>query len=205
MKRRGLLFILCGPSGVGKTTLAHHLLERHRDLTFSVSYTTREAREGEIEGRDYHFVDLPTFEKMRAEGEFAESAKVHGNYYGTAVATIEAAWDEGRHVIFDIDYQGAQQLQKRFDEETVSVLVTPPSLDTLQDRLRRRGKDADDVIERRLEAARHELAQWPMYDFVIENDSLQHACELVDAIYCASLARTFLHAQRLAAEFGQSS
>lgn len=204
MRRRGLLFILCGPSGVGKTTLAHHLLEHHHDLTFSVSYTTRAPRPGEEEGVAYHFIDVPTFEKMRAAEKFAESAKVHGNYYGTAVSTIERAWEEGKHVIFDIDYQGAQQLQKRFPTETVSVLITPPNLDVLEARLILRATDSVAVVQRRLEAARHELAQWPMYDYVIENDSLEHAGEQVDAIYSASLCRTFLHAERLTSEFGES-
>ena len=202
MTRRGLLFILCGPSGVGKTTLAHHLLEHHPTLTFSVSYTTRAARPTEVDGADYHFVDLAAFEQMRVENQFAEYANVHGNFYGTAVRTIEQAWEAGHDVIFDIDYQGAAQLQQRFDEETVSVLVTPPSLQALDERLRRRNTDDETVIARRLANAQHELAQWRLYDFVIENDALEHACQQADAIYTASRCRTFLHERRLESEFG---
>ena len=133
---QGVLFIVCGPSGVGKTSLGAELREHHPDLVLSVSYTTRDPRPGEVDGDDYHFVDAQTFERMRTEGAFAEWAEVHGNYYGTARDQIERAWAQGQDVFFDIDYQGARQLQEAYPEQTVRVMVLPPDMDTLERRLR---------------------------------------------------------------------
>lgn len=197
MSDRGLLFILCGPSGVGKTTLAHHLLEHHPELGFSVSYTTRAARAGEEDGVDYHFISNAQFDYMVEANEFAEWAKVHGNRYGTAAATITDAWAQDRNVIFDIDFQGAMQLQETFPDDTVSVLVTPPSMDELERRLRGRETDTEPVIQRRLEAAREELDQWRVFDFLVENAELERAKEIVEAIYVASTHRQYLQSNKV--------
>ncbi len=206
MSDRGLLYILCGPSGVGKTTLAHHLLELHPELGFSVSYTTRAPRPGEEDGVDYHFVSDAEFDEMIDAREFAEWAEVHGNRYGTASTTITEAWKNDRNVIFDIDFQGARQLQSAFPEETVSVLITPPSFAELERRLRGRETDSEAVIQRRLEAARQELEQWSLYDYLVENAALDLARRVVDAIYLAATHRQYLRAEnviRLLAEQGQ--
>ncbi len=144
---------------MGKTTLAHHLLEIDATLEFSVSFTTRRPREGEVDGVDYHFISVEEFERMRDAGEFAEWAGVHGNFYGTSVATIEEAWGRGHSVIFDIDYQGAMQLRERFGSCATVVLVLPPSMEQLEQRLRARRTDSDAVIARRLQAASDEIAE----------------------------------------------
>jgi guanylate kinase len=183
--KKGVLFIVCGPSGVGKTSLSRQLLEARPQLTLSVSYTTRAPREGEEDGVDYHFVDEETFVEMRDREQFAEWAKVHGNYYGTPVSAILDAWKGDKDVLFDIDYQGAKQLEERFPEEARGVLVIPPSMKILEDRLRGRATDAEDVITRRLDAARHELAQFELYDYILENDDFDQALAHLTAIYDA--------------------
>lgn len=182
-----LLFILCGPSGAGKTTLAHHLLRRYPDqLTFSVSYTTRAPRSGEVDGVDYHFRRVDEFERMRQAGAFAEWASVHGNFYGTAVATIEEAWAAGKNVIFDIDYQGALQLRERFGTRAVVVLVCPPSMELLAERLRGRGTDDEAVVERRLRAAREEIEALERFaDFRLENAELSTSIARIEEIYAS--------------------
>lgn len=182
MAEQGVLLIVCGPSGVGKTSLCRDLLEARPRLTPSVSYTTRARRGDEVDGQAYHFVDVPTFEAMIEREEFAEWAKVHGNYYGTSAKVIEAAWAEGRDVLFDIDYQGAQQLKARYPHAT-TVLVAPPDMKTLEGRLRGRGTDAEEVIERRLKAARHELNQHELFEFLLENRDFDAALGALSAIY----------------------
>jgi guanylate kinase len=197
--KKGVLFIVCGPSGVGKTSLSRQLLEARPQLTLSVSYTTRAAREGEKDGADYHFVDPDTFKDMRDREQFAEWAKVHGNFYGTPVSGIQAAWEDGKDVLFDIDYQGARQLEERFSEEARGVLVIPPSMAVLEQRLRGRATDAEDVIERRLEGARHELEQFELYDYILENDDFGTALEQLMAIYDASRCLMPLNRERMKA------
>ncbi len=182
---KGVLLIVCGPSGVGKTSLCDALLERQERLTLSVSYTTRPRRGEEVDGVSYHFVGRDHFEKMRQDRAFAEWAEVHGNYYGTPTAVIEAAWERGQDLLFDIDYQGARQLKERYPDAT-AVLVAPPDLKTLEARLRGRGTDSDEVIEGRLAAARHELEQYPLFDFVVENGEFEEAAQVLTAIYVAS-------------------
>lgn len=184
--RDGLLFIVCGPSGVGKTTLCAHLLDTHPTLALSVSYTTRPPRGNEQHGAAYHFVDVDTFERMKGQNAFAEWARVHGNFYGTSVEVIEAEWRQGKDVLFDIDYQGAVQLKERFGKRAVSTLIVPPSMSTLEARLRGRKTDDESVVQRRLDAARHELEQYPSFDYLIVNDDLNTAKAALDAIYHAA-------------------
>lgn len=188
----GLLFIVCGPSGVGKTSLGRALRARHPNLVLSVSATTRPIRDGEIDGRDYHFLSVPEFVSLRDQGAFAEWAEVHGNYYGTLRSAIDDAWRAGHDVLFDIDYQGAIQLQAAYAVETVSVLVTPPSMAQLKQRLTSRGTDSPQVIQGRLDAARHELEQYAVYDYILPNDDFDVALDDLEGIYLASLRRTVL-------------
>lgn len=182
---KGVLLIVCGPSGVGKTSLCDALLEAHPRLTMSVSYTTRERRGDEVDKIAYHFIDDAEFEQMRENGRFAEWAEVHGNCYGTSTEVIEQGWRDGRDLIFDIDYQGARQLKQRFPNAT-AVLITPPDFETLENRLRSRGTDSDEDIAVRLAAARYELAQYPLFDYVVENERFDRAVEVLNSIYIAS-------------------
>src|SRR5512143_1767875 len=183
---RGLLIVVSSPSGAGKTTLCRRLMEDYPDIVFSVSYTTRPRRRGEEDGVDYHFVDEPTFKKMVHNDEFAEWAVVFDHHYGTTVEAVKQALEGGRHVLFDIDYQGGRQIKAKFENEAVLVFVLPPSLDELERRLRKRATDAPDVIERRLKKAREELKQYGLYQFLIVNDDLPRAYDRLRAIYLAA-------------------
>ncbi len=202
---KGVLFLCCGPSGVGKTSLGRALREGHPQLVLSVSYTTRGARPGERDGVDYHFVDEATFLDMRDSGAFAEWAHVHGNYYATPKSEIEQAWARGQDVFFDIDYQGAVQLQQAYPTECVSVLVIPPGLDVLERRLRDRSTDSDEVIARRLQAARHELEQYGVFEFIICNDVFDEALGQMIEVYRASRQRTYMWQERLEQMFASAA
>jgi guanylate kinase len=180
---RGSLVIVSSPSGAGKTTLTRRLLNEFPTTDFSVSYTTRQQRPGEVEGRDYHFVDTPYFERMLAHNELAESFMVHGNRYGTARAPIDAAIARGRDMIFDVDYQGARALASQWPDDSLRIFILPPDLATLESRLRTRATDAPDVIARRLAKAIEELRQWNAYDHLVINRDLEPAYELMRAIY----------------------
>ena len=180
------MIVVSSPSGAGKTTLCRRLMEDYPEMMFSVSYTTRPKRRGEEEGTDYHFVDDATFEKMVERGEFAEWAEVFNRRYGTTVEAVKQALEGGRHVLFDIDYQGGRQLKAKFEKEAVMVFVLPPSIDELEARLRKRNTDAPDVIERRLAKAKDELKQYGLYQYLIVNDDLPWAYERLRAIYLAS-------------------
>jgi guanylate kinase len=194
---RGTLMIVSSPSGAGKTTLTRRLLEAHagppRELAFSVSYTTRPQRPGEVEGRDYHFVSPAEFERMITRGEFAEHAFVHGNRYGTAQAPVEAALTEGKDVIFDVDWQGGAALAARWPDDSLKVFILPPDLDVLARRLRTRATDAPEVIERRLRKAIEELGHFEEYQHLIVNDELDRAYAVLRAVYltrrCGSVDR----------------
>lgn len=180
-ERRGILFILSAPSGAGKTTLSRHILERTPNLKLSISYTTRTPRPGEIEGRDYHFIEESRFVQLRADGAFAEWAEVHGLLYGTAREPLDTALAQGKDFLLDIDVQGAHQLRTAYPE-AVSVFVLPPSWDELENRLRSRGTDHKEVIARRLQRAREETQELGNYDYVIVNDHLERATSLLSAI-----------------------
>ena len=176
--------IVSSPSGAGKTTLTRRLLEEFGpQLEFSVSYTTRPQRTGEVDGRDYHFVTADEFEAMAQRGEFAEHAFVHGNRYGTAQAPIEAALAAGRDVIFDVDWQGGAALSTRWPDDSLKIFILPPDLATLEARLRTRATDAPEVIERRLRKAIDELGHYGEYQYLIINDELERAYPVLRAIY----------------------
>jgi guanylate kinase len=185
--KRGTLMIVSSPSGAGKTTLTRRLLAEFagppRQLAFSVSYTTRPQRPGEVEGRDYHFVTPEQFEDMARRGEFAEHAIVFGNRYGTAQAPVEAALREGTDVIFDVDWQGGAALAARWPADALKVFILPPDLHSLAARLHTRATDAPDVIERRLRKAIEELNHFDEYQHLIVNDDLDRAYAVLRAIY----------------------
>jgi guanylate kinase len=186
-KQKGLLLVVSSPSGAGKTTLCRRLINEFPDIVFSVSYTTRPKRRGEEDGVDYCFVDDATFTRMVDNNEFAEWAEVHQHRYGTTVAAVSQALDGGRHVLFDIDYQGGRQIKAKFEKEAVLVFVLPPSLEVLEERLRKRATDAPDVIERRLRKAHDELKQYGLYQYLVVNDELGHAYDKLRSIYLAAL------------------
>jgi guanylate kinase len=180
---RGVLVIVSSPSGAGKTTLTRRLLEEFPDLIFSVSYTTRPIRPGEVDSRDYYFVTTDAFQKMVEAGEFAEHAYVHSNRYGTAQAPVEAALAAGRDVIFDVDWQGGAALSSRWPEDSLRIFILPPDLETLEQRLRRRATDDPKIIERRLAKAIEELEHFDEYDHLIVNDDIERAYAVLRALY----------------------
>ena len=172
LARRGLMLILSSPSGAGKSTLARLLLEQNPDIYLSVSVTTRERRPSEVEGVHYHFHSRERFERMRDAGDLLEHAEVHGNLYGTPREPVENALAAGRDVLFDIDYQGAEQLYSKMREDIVGVFILPPSAAELKMRLERRAEDASGVIEKRLKNARTEIGHWEDYNYVLVNEDL---------------------------------
>ena len=195
----GTLFIVSSPSGGGKTSLVKALLEAEPDVRLSVSYTTRPARPGEVDGRDYHFVALPVFERMLEAGEFLESAVIYGNRYGTSQKWIERERAEGRDVLLEIDWQGAQQV-RRLMRQVVSIFILPPSPEVLESRLRGRGQDSEEVVARRLAAAREEIAHVSEYEYVIINDDFNRAAQDLRSIIraeCLKLARQLARNQKL--------
>lgn len=175
------LFVIAAPSGAGKTTLVKLLLERNSGLEFSVSYTTREKRNTEVEGRDYFFVDEQHFLQLREQGELLESAEVFGNYYGTGRSQVQQHLDKGKHVILEIDWQGARQVRESMPE-AISIFILPPGHPELERRLRDRRTDSDEVIARRLDEARGDMTHWDEFDFVIVNDDLDTAVAELEAI-----------------------
>jgi guanylate kinase len=183
--RRGILMVISSPSGAGKTTLTRRLAEVHK-LVFSVSYTTRAPRPGEVPGTDYHFVTNETFSQMVEGQQFAEHAVVHGNRYGTAISTVNKAIEQGIDCLFDVDYQGGQQIRQQWPKDSVLVFILPPSLDELERRLRSRATDSPEVIARRLVAAQKELAHYEEYDYLVVNDDLEKAYAELASIYVAA-------------------
>jgi len=183
----GLLFIVAAPSGAGKSSLVNAVVADDPDLALSVSYTTRAPRAGEVNGREYHFVDRATFQRMLEAGEFLESAEVHGNFYGTSQKRIADARARGHDVVLEIDWQGAQQVRRLFPD-VVSVFILPPSGAELERRLRARGQDSEDTIRRRLAAAREEISHAAEFDFVIINNDFEQARkDLVAVVRAARL------------------
>lgn len=178
---RGRLYVVSAPSGAGKTSLLRALIERRDSLVFSVSWTTRVPRAGEIDGRDYHFVNAGRFAAMRAAGEFLESAAVFGHGYGTGAADVARLRDAGRDVVLEIDWQGARAVRERVPE-TVSIFILPPSREVLRVRLSGRATDSEEVIEQRMDAATNEMSHWDEYDYVIVNDDFARALADLEAI-----------------------
>jgi guanylate kinase len=183
--RRGVMLVLSSPSGAGKTTLSRRLLEMDPALELSVSVTTRRKREGEVEGRDYHFIDRARFDSLVRTGELLEWAEVFDHCYGTPRTPVEAALAAGRDVLFDIDWQGTQQLREKARSDLVSVFVLPPSVPELERRLKARAQDADDVIHSRMAKAADEMSHWAEYDYVVINRDLERAFRDVCAILAA--------------------
>lgn len=189
IERNGILLVLSSPSGAGKSTLARRLLANDGAFELSISATTRAPRPGESDGKDYFFVSDEAFEALAADGELLEHAVVFGNRYGTPRAPVEAAMAAGRDVLFDVDWQGAQQLRdSALGRSVVAIFILPPSISELEERLKNRAEDSPDVIDRRMAKARSEISHWAEYDYVLINDDLSR---------CYSQIRTIVDAERL--------
>ena len=182
IERRGLLLVLSSPSGAGKSTIANALLESEDDLTMSISATTRQPRPGEVDGEHYYFLTPERFQEMVAGGEFLEHATVFGNSYGTPTAPVEAALEEGRDVLFDVDWQGAQEIQQYAHDDLVSVFVLPPSVEELERRLLGRAQDSEEVVRGRMAKATAEMSHWDAYQYVIVNLEIDESVANVKAI-----------------------
>ncbi len=183
--RRGLMLVLSSPSGAGKTTLSRMLLKADRNVELSVSVTTRPQRRSEVDGRDYHFIDLHRFEAMVKSGKLLEWAEVFGHCYGTPRRPVEKALQAGRDVLFDLDWQGTQQLSEKARDDLVSVFILPPTVKELEHRLKRRAQDSRDIIGSRMAKAADEMCHWPEYDYVIVNRDKDEAFAEVKAILAA--------------------
>lgn len=188
LHRRGLMFIMSSPSGAGKTTISRMLLAADPAIRLSVSATTRPMRPGEVDGKDYHFVTQAEFDRMVEAEEFLEWAHVFGNSYGTPKAQVKAGLREGQDFLFDIDWQGTQQLYQKLERDVVRVFLLPPSIDELRRRLTGRGTDSAEVIAARMERARAEISHWDGYDYVIVNDDIDQ---------CFAKVREILDAERM--------
>ena len=190
MDRTGLLIILSSPSGAGKSTLARRLIEWDPTLSFSVSATTRNPRPGEVDGQHYHFIGRPAFADMVQSGDMLEHAEVFGNLYGTPRQPVEATMQTGRDTIFDVDWQGGQQIRASvLGPHVVSIFILPPSLAELERRLTARGQDAPEVIASRMEKSRDEISHWAEYDYVLVNDDLEASFQRLIAILTAERLR----------------
>jgi guanylate kinase len=183
--RRGLMLVLSSPSGAGKTTLSRRLLEVDPSVALSISFTTRTKRLGEIDGRDYHFIDKPRFNQMVKNGDLLEWAEVFGNLYGTPRNPVETALAAGNDILFDIDWQGTQQLREKVRGDMASIFVLPPSIAELERRLRQRAQDDEPVIKTRMAKAADELSHWAEYDYVVINDEIERAFTDVQTILAA--------------------
>jgi guanylate kinase len=189
IQRRGLMLVLSSPSGAGKTTISRLLLDQDPDITMSVSVTTRPPRPGEVEGKDYYFVDHARFDRMVEEGALLEHARVFGNMYGTPSQPVFAALEAGRDVLFDIDWQGTQQLSGKARTDVVRIFILPPSTEELEKRLRTRAQDSDEVVAARMAKASEEMSHWAEYDYVVVNVDVGESLAKVKAILAAERAR----------------
>jgi guanylate kinase len=189
IRRRGLMLVLSSPSGAGKTTISRKLLERDGNLSMSISVTTRPRRPGEVDGNDYHFIDAAEFDRLVGEGALLEHAKVFGNYYGTPRAAVESALAKGRDVLFDIDWQGTQQLAEKAREDLVSVFILPPSTRELERRLKARAQDSAAEVSRRMAKAADEMSHWAEYDYILVNHDIESSTRRVQAILQAERLR----------------
>lgn len=188
--RRGLMLVISSPSGAGKSSIARLLLDdRQMDLSLSVSVTTRERRHSEVEGIHYHFITVKEFERLRDNDDLIEWAEVHGNFYGTLRETAENALADGRDMLFDIDWQGADQLQAKMPADVVSIFVLPPTMHELQSRLNRRAEDSAEVIATRLKNAHLEIQKWQKYDYIVINEDLNLSYDAVKSIVTAERLR----------------
>ncbi len=189
LQRRGLLFILSSPSGAGKSTLARLLLKADDEIAMSVSVTTRQQRPGEEHGKDYYFVSGDEFEEMAADHAFLEYATVFGNRYATPAAPVQQSLEAGQDVLFDIDWQGTQQLYQRAGQDVVRVFILPPSLSQLRERLETRATDSPEIIDSRMQRATDEISHWDGYDYVLVNDDLDACFEKVKQILATERLR----------------
>ena len=187
--RRGLLLVMSSPSGAGKTTLSRALLASDPNITMSVSVTTRQPREGEEDGKDYFFITKERFAAIRDAGELLEWAEVFGNYYGTPRGAVELALAKGRDMLFDIDWQGTQQLAQAVKDDLVTIFILPPSAEELRDRLVRRAQDTASIVAKRMAEAPKEISHWPEYEYVIVNETVSDTLEKITAILAAERLR----------------
>ena len=191
LQRRGVMMVLASPSGAGKSSISRAIFAQDPNISLSVSVTTRARRTDEIDGRDYHFIDVPTFEKLRDDGELLESAEVHGNFYGTPRERVEEKLSAGRDILFDIDFQGTLQLLEKCRPDMVTVFILPPSIKELKKRLERRAQDSKGTIQKRLKNARIEMEHYGEYDYVLVNRDLEESVQKVRTILAAArLQRT---------------
>ena len=189
IQRRGLLLVMSSPSGAGKTTLSRRLLAADPMITMSVSVTTRQPRPGEVHGKDYHFITHEEFGRLRDRGDLLEYAEVFGNFYGTPKRPVIEALQAGRDVLFDIDWQGTQQLGAAMEEDLVRIFILPPSAEELRERLIGRAQDSASTVAKRMAKASAEISHWPEYDYVIVNDDIGAASEEIEAILTAERLR----------------
>ena len=187
--RRGLMLVLSSPSGAGKTTIARRLREEDNSIEMSISHTTRPRRNGEKNGKDYHFVDRETFTRMRDQGEFLEWAVVFDNFYGTTRKPVEDALAAGRDVLFDVDWQGAASLRDQAKNDVVTVFILPPTAADLEQRLNERAQDSPEIVRRRMLGASNEIQHWDEYDYVVINHDIGCSVEAVRAILAAERLR----------------
>ena len=187
--RRGLLLVMSSPSGAGKTTLSRKLLSSDSNIAMSVSVTTRKPRIGEADGKDYYFITQQRFDEMVARGELLEWATVFGNSYGTPKKPVETALAKGQDVLFDIDWQGTQQLAQAMEDDLVRIFILPPSAEDLHDRLVGRNQDSSSVVAKRMAEAPREISHWPEYDYVVVNDDVENAQRQITAILTAERLR----------------
>jgi guanylate kinase len=185
IRRRGFLVVLSSPSGAGKTTITRRLLERDPSLSLSVSVTTRPRRPGEVDGKDYRFIDQPSFDRMVANGELLEHASVFGHCYGTPREPIDVAIAAGGDIVTDIDWQGTQQVKASLRDDLVTIFILPPSVAALESRLRTRAQDSDAVVAQRMAKSAEEMSHWPEYDYVIVNDDLDSSVAQAQSIVTA--------------------